>query len=367
MNVIFDPQIFSFQEYGGISQYFQQLFKCFVKMEGISPEILIRYSNNQYLNEFDDIHIKHFFPFYRFKGRNEIIKLLNRIYVRNTFRRKPAPDLFHPTYYHPYFLDLLGNIPSVLTIYDMAHEHYPQMFSKYDYTIKNKRNVAGKVNRIISISENTKADIISILKIPASQIDVIPLASTLSLDVSKKPSFSLPENFILYVGKRNTYKNFLFLLQAFSSFLTRNNKLTLVCAGGGILSRQELMSIESLQLTNNIIQMKVDDATLAYLYSKAKAFVHPSLYEGFGIPVLEAFTCGCPAILSNKSSLPEVGGDAAQYFDPENIESLTTKMAEVLESSTLSDSMKSNGFRRSKLFSWENTAQKTLETYRKVV
>jgi glycosyltransferase involved in cell wall biosynthesis len=113
--------------------------------------------------------------------------------------------------------------------------------------------------------------------------------------------------------------------------------------------------------------MAVNDNILAHLYSKAQALVFPSLYEGFGIPVLEAFACECPALLSNRSSLPEVGGDAALYFDPESVPNLVERLAEVLENNVLVDSMRINGLRRLKLFSWENTARKTIETYRKVV
>jgi glycosyltransferase involved in cell wall biosynthesis len=339
MNVLFDPQVFSFQEHGGISRYYYQLFKTFLGMEDITPELIIKYSNNRYITNFDNVHIKQFFPAHRFKGRNEIIKLLNRIYVRSSFSRLTGSYVFHPTYYHPYFLDLIGDIPFVLTIYDMAHEHYPRMFSKFDFTFEHKKKVAHKANRIIAISEHTKNDIIALLKIPASKIDVIPLATTLSCAGVKEPSTSLPNQFILYVGKRNTYKNFFFLLQAINELFKKVNNYFLVCAGGGTFTNQEIREIERLHLSKRIVQIHADDALLAYLYSKARAFVYPSLYEGFGIPVLEAFACGCPAIVSNRSSLPEVGGDAAQYFDPENPESLVSALSEVLNSNGLADNM----------------------------
>jgi glycosyltransferase involved in cell wall biosynthesis len=360
MNVLFDPQVFSFQEQGGISRYFYQLFKTFLNMEGITPELIIKYSNNRYITNFDDVHVKQFFPAHRFKGRNEIIKLLNRMYVRNSFPQRSG------SYYHPYFIDLIGDMPFVLTIYDMAHEHYPHMFSRYDFTSEHKKKVALKANRIIAISEHTKNDIITLLKIPASMIDVIPLATTLSCADAKAPSIPLPNHFILYVGKRNTYKNFFFLLQAIKVFFKTNTKCFLVCAGG-TFTKQEIREIERLHLSERIIQIHADDTLLAYLYSKARAYVNPSLYEGFGIPVLEAFACGCPAIVSNRSSLPEVGGDAAQYFDPEDPSSLVTALSEVLNNNDAADHMRKRGLERVKLFSWDDTARKTLETYKKVL
>jgi glycosyltransferase involved in cell wall biosynthesis len=275
--------------------------------------------------------------------------------------------VFHPTYYNPYFLDVIKDIPFVLTIYDMSHELYPDSFSRFDFASKYKTMLASKANRIIAISENTKKDIIRILQIPDSKIDVTPLATDLSLIKMKTPAVSLPERFILYVGKRNTYKNFFFLLKAFSSLTGMNNKYSLVCAGGGPFNKQESCEIDKLKSSDKVIQLNANDDELAYLYSKAKAFVYPSLYEGFGIPVLEAFACGCPAIISNRSSLPEVGGEAAQYFDPENSESLTDKLNAVLENENLAHELRVKGLERVKLFSWKQTALQTLETYKKVI
>lgn len=367
MNVVFDPQVFSFQEYGGISRYYCELFKQFTLMEGIEPSLIIEYSNSHYLPELHLVKAKHFFPSHRFKGRNEIIKLLNRMYVKRNFHLKSRPDVFHPTYYHPYFIDLLGDIPFVLTIYDMSHELYPQLFSRFDFTAENKKKVSAKASRIIAISEHTKKDIVSFLNIPASKIDVIPLATTLSPSSMGNTAIPLPNNYILYVGKRNTYKNFSFLLEAIKTLSQMNITSSLVCAGGGKFTPQERKEIHRLQLSDKIIQMDIRDNLLAYLYSKAQAFVFPSLYEGFGIPILEAFACGCPVVLSNRSSLPEVGGDAARYFDPESVLSLAEKLAEVVEDKALADNMRTKGFNRSKLFSWENTALKTIETYKKVL
>ena len=367
MKVTYDAQVFSFQEYGGISRYYCELMKQFSLMDGIEPSLIIRYSNSHYLREFPSIHAKPFFPSFRFKGRNEIIKLFNRRYVRHHIHRTLQPDIFHPTYYDPYFLDFLNELPFVLTIYDMSHELYPQFFSIYDFTAENKKKVAAKAARIIAISENTKKDIITLLNIPASKIDVIPLATTLSPNGMLQTAMPLPANYFLYVGKRNTYKNFPFLLDALHILSKRENHSSLICAGGGPFTTEERKTIQRLQLTEKVIQQDIDDRALASLYSSAQALVFPSLYEGFGIPVLEAFACGCPVLLSNRSSLPEVGGDAANYFDPENVSSLVEKLSEVLEDKTLADGLRSKGINRLKLFSWTRTALKTLETYQQAV
>jgi glycosyltransferase involved in cell wall biosynthesis len=367
MNMTFDAQVFSFQERGGISRYYCELFKQFSAMEGIEPSLIIKYSNNHYLSDLDFIRVKHFFPSYRFKGRNEIIKMLNRIYVKRNIHLISQIDVFHPTYYDPYFLDLLGDTPFVLTIYDMSHELYPQLFSKFDFTAKNKKKTTAMASRIIAISEHTKKDVVALLNIPASKIDVIPLAASLSPSTIDNKVIPSLDNYILYVGKRNTYKNFSFVLKAMKALSQMNSHCSLLCAGGGKFTALEQKDINSLQLSDKIIQMDVHDNELAHLYSKAQAFVFPSLYEGFGIPVLEAFACGCPALLSNRSSLPEVGGNAALYFEPESVPSLVERLSEVIENKTLADDMRTKGLNRLKLFSWKNTALKTIETYKKVV
>ena len=367
MNVVFDGQAFSFQEFGGISRYYSKLLEHFAETPGISAELLIKYSNNVHLNELHLVQTRPFFASFRFKGRNEIIKFLNRLYFKRVFSSKVDGQVFHPTYYHPYFLDLLGNTPFVLTIHDMAHERYPEMFSKFDHTSSNKRIVAHRANRIIAVSEYTKNEIVSLMGIESSRIDVVPHATTLTAPNVNHPRVPLPDEYILYVGKRNTYKNFPILLQTLHLLRVSGRKSSLICAGGGFFTKQELTEIGRLNLGEVVLQMSADDNLLAYLYSRAKAFVYPSLYEGFGIPILEAFACGCPAILSNRTSLPEIGGDAARYFDPENASDLSGILLEVLQNSELAQNMRTKGLERIKLFSWERTAKKTMETYQKVV
>ncbi|MHA2033445.1 MAG: glycosyltransferase family 4 protein, partial [Candidatus Kariarchaeaceae archaeon] len=155
-------------------------------------------------------------------------------------------------------------------------------------------------------------------------------------------------------------------IKALSSLIKQDGSLYIVCAGGRKFSRKELKLFEQLKIQNNIIQMKVNDDVLAQLYSNAKVFVYPSLYEGFGIPVLEAFNCGCPALLCDRSSLPEIGGDAAVYFNPEDEQSLIFSSRNIIENIEFRNELIKKGYERAKLFSWQTTANKTLETYRKV-
>jgi glycosyltransferase involved in cell wall biosynthesis len=364
MKVIYDHQAFSFQEYGGISRYFSELIKFFRTKNIIETEILISYSNNQYLS--DIVKVKTFFPWFRFKGRNKIIEYLNRSASVKRLREPKDYTIFHPTYYDPYFLKAIGDIPFILTIHDMAHEHYPGSFSRLDFTAKNKKILASKAARIIAISEFTKKDIIETYNIQESMIDVIYHASSFSLKKKDSVNISLPDDYILFVGKRNTYKNFLFFLRATQKVLSLKSNYYIVCAGGGRFNKSEAALIDELKLSDKIIQLPVDDNLLACIYSRAKVFVFPSLYEGFGIPVLEAFANGCPAVLSNNTALPEVGGDAALYFNPQNEENLISVLLEVLEKEDLRKDLIEREFKRAELFSWEKTAEMTLNTYKKI-
>jgi len=364
MNIVYDFQAFSIQEFGGISNYYYQLVKNISEKKGNDAKIIIKYSNNYYLDELGYYDTVKFFPENRFKGRNEIIKRLNQKYFRKTIKMNRNVDLFHPTYYDPYFLKLIPNIPFVLTIHDMTHELFSKSFSNFDNTEKNKKILAQKAERIIAISESTKKDIVNILKIPETKIDVIYHASSISELTQIKPSVNLPERYLLFVGKRNTYKNFLFFLEAVSSM---REKINIVCAGGGKFNFSELQILSKLNLSDRILQLNVTNAELSYLYSNAVAFVFPSLYEGFGMPVLEAFSCGCPAILSETSSLPEIAGESALFFNPHKIESLRKVLEEILEDQKLAESITALGYQRVKIFSWEKTAKKTIEVYNKAL
>jgi len=367
MNVYYDAQVFSFQDYGGISRYFSEIIRYFLQQQEITPNILVRYSNNRYLKDFPQYHAEPLFPNRKFKGKHELLKYLNRSFARKNFGRNVQPDIFHPTYYDPYFLDILGDVPFVVTVFDMTHELYPDQFHPFDYTSKNKRIVTAKANRIIAISESTKRDLVRLFNIPESKIDVVPLAANIIPGAQQAPQVFIRGKYILYVGKRNTYKNFPFLLQALQAFKSYQQDIKLVCAGGGAFSVKEQQNINNLGLDNSVIQLEVNDRELAYLYSHTVALVYPSQYEGFGIPILEAFICKCPVLASDRSSLPEVGGDAAKYFNPEDPSTLVDLLKEVWNNTLLSEEMRAQGLKRAKLYSWEQTAKATLKIYKSII
>ena len=368
MKVFFDHQIFNLQKYGGISRYFYELYKELneEKFPNITAEISLLTTENHYLKNgsFGNI-ISPKISYYN-KHTKKLFNYFNYLHSLYTLKLENY-DIFHPTYYNKYFLDNIGEKPFILTIYDMIHERFSDdFFNGDDSTIANKELLAKKADKIIAISESTKKDIIECYNISSDKIKVIYLGSSLKPNNNKKIRL-INKDYILYVGNRKKYKNFNLFLKSVSNILKKDKNISLFCAGGGSFDDNEIKLINSLNLENLVYQKNVNEDELSSLYNNAKAFVFPSLYEGFGIPVLEAFSMGCPVVLSNTSSLPEVGGDAAVYFNPENKEDMENKIDKVINDDNLRTEMREKGYKQLTKFSWSNTATETLKLYRSVI
>ena len=177
----------------------------------------------------------------------------------------------------------------------------------------------------------------------------------------------MPEKYILFVGNRASYKNFDNFSKALIPLFKINKKLNAVCAGGGEFSDKEINFFKTFNITDKFRQYSVNDSDMTLLYKNALVFVFPSLYEGFGLPILEAFNCGCPVAASNRGSLPEIAGNAAAYFNPEDISSITDAINNIIADDGTKEKMKKNGFEQLKKFSWEKTAEKTLDVYNSIL
>lgn len=384
MRILYDFQAFNLQEYGGISRYFYELLLAYKASESVDCDLLCLYSNNHYIKSFSiggktlrdlDFPYRSFMWGLNFKWKEKLFHLRNKTfnilpplamnkYLAIKSLKDQNYDLFHPTYYHPYFLQYIGDKPFVLTVYDMIHEIYSEYFSPTDKTKEWKRLLAQKAKKIIAISENTKKDLIKLYGLSDKKIEVIHLGNSLETQTHTQTAhIKLPSKYILFVGNRSAYKNFNFFIKAVTSLLKQDKDLHIICTGGGHFSPEEQAYFESLNIEGQIQQYSIDDSTLAFFYKKALAFVFPSLYEGFGLPVLEAFSCGCPVILSNTSSLPEIAQNAGYYFDPTNEGSMREAIIRVINDKELRTELIGEGYQQLKLFSWENTAQKTRELY----
>jgi glycosyltransferase involved in cell wall biosynthesis len=249
----------------------------------------------------------------------------------------------------------------------MTHELYPEYFTYDPELFILKEKLIKAADHIIAVSENTKNDIISILDIDPQKISVVYHASELLPAEEKNELINeLPKRYLLYVGDRNGYKNFWFFIHSIKDLFRKYNDLELICTGVPF-SLNEIKLFKALGINDRIRCLFFDETSLFSLYKKAEAFVFPSLNEGFGIPILEAFQSGCPALLSNKSCFPEIAGEAAIYFDPRNRNEISNTIEEVLNNQQLRESLIKEGKERLKYFSWKKSSEKTLDVYKKLI
>lgn len=252
----------------------------------------------------------------------------------------------------------------------MIHELFPQMFSAIDRTSKWKRKTLNRVEHIICISKSTKDDLVELFGLDTKKISVVHLGvDTTFFSHPNIPAIEETSRpFLLYVGKRNKYKNFRSLLKALASSKQLKKDFDLVAFGGGSFDFSETKLISSLGFTENRIrQISGSDEKLIDLYQRASALVFPSLYEGFGLPPLEAMACSCPVISSNTSSMPEVIANAGEYFDPSSIDDIKRAIGDVVYSPTRIDNLKELGSERAQHFRWDKCAKETLDVYEKIL
>ena len=279
--------------------------------------------------------------------------------------------LYHETTFFPPAVD---KVPVVFSLYDLSLLKYKDYHPKervWFFKLFFKRRLS-YATHIITISEFLREEIITELKFPPSKVSAIPLAPSIIFYPrtneqinSVLNQFKLPSEYILFVGTIEPRKNLVLLLEALKIMKT---KVPLVIAGWkGWGEKQLKRKLKELGLEKQVfLTGYVDNNTLACLYSGAQAFVYPSLYEGFGLPVLEAMACGCPVICSNKASLPEVAGEAALYIDPYNPESLANTLERLLTDTEMRKAFVKAGLKRTKQFSWQKTALKTIEVFKQV-
>ncbi len=237
----------------------------------------------------------------------------------------------------------------VTTIHDMVVYKFPHSSHSNIVTVQKRRLewVKKECDAVIAVSASTKKDIVEILGIDEKKIKVIYEASNMQ---PPKEKYKPKKPYILAVGTREPRKNLDRLVKAFQSLKQKDVELIMV----GNYKKVEVVNALGY----------VSSEKLAELYSGALALVYPSIYEGFGIPILEAFNCGCPVVTSNLSSMPEVGGKAAIYADPLSISDIAEKIDYVLDlSSSKRKELIEKGFSQAQKFSWENTAKETIKVY----
>lgn len=344
----------------------------------------------------DDQNIFRLFSFYgdetaffREVGRGKNVELESKHYPGRFFRLMllalyksgispdflvGSVDVFHsPDHVFP----ACKKIPTVLTIHDLAFLLYPE-----NYTRINRAYLSAMVPQsvkqaasIIAVSKQTKEDLVRMVGVPEERISVIyngiesnfrPMTRDECEATWQK--YSLPKGgYLLYVGTLEPRKNIAGLIRAYAK-IQKNPGISqrlVICGGLGWLYRELFGLVNELGLRKEIIFTgHVPNKDLPAIYCGAELLVYPSIYEGFGLPVLEAMACGTPVITSNVSSLPEVAGDAALLISPNDVEELTEAINRLLSDSELRKEFAKRGLERAKLFSWEKTARETLQVYK---
>ncbi len=368
MRVAYDPQIFSRQVYGGVSRYFCEIAARISNAPDVQVSIVAPLYINSYLEKMP-LGIVAGFRAPRVERLRRWLRALE-ILIADGMLRATAPDIVHETYFSPRQTGP-RHVCRVLTIYDMIHEKFASYFSPGNKTAHHKALAAKRADHVICISESTRRDVIEILQLPPERTSVIHLGFDLMIaggDRDEGEVLPMKKPFLLYVGTRGGHKNFLRLLEAYGASQQLRACYSLICFGGGPFDKEELSAIHRLGLDRSQVrQLGGDDRLLASLYTCASAFVYPSLYEGFGIPPLEAMSHDCPVICSNTSSIPEVVGDAGEYFDPGEIDSIGAAIECVIKSKARREELIAKGRERRNCFGWDRCASETLDVYRKLI
>ena len=348
-------------ESSGIGTYIKNLVCLLPK---ISRDEYVLFGSRSKLEKYNLPVIEADFPIYGVKEQIFFPRII----------KKEKLDLFHATHYT---IPVMYFGKMVVSVHDLIHLVYPEYLSSkpaYYYAKFMMASACRKAKKIITISENTKKDIIKYFHIEPSKIEITYPAVSDDFNPSQAKSEIMKKKYgeyILYVGAIRPHKNILRLLDAFNKLKKEKkikHKLILIGKGKIPYIYDVRKKISDFSLANEVLIMEeIEQDKLIDFYCGADLFVFPSLYEGFGLPPLEAMVCGCPVVCSNNSSLPEVVGDAALLVNPYNVNEITDAIYKILTNEKLKNNLVKKGFERAKMFSWKKMTEETLKIYEKVL
>ncbi|MCS7226321.1 MAG: glycosyltransferase family 4 protein [Gloeomargarita sp. SKYB31] len=367
MKIVFDHQIFSLQYTGGISRYFARLIENFISL-GEEVTVLAPLYANHYIADLPSPIIQGLPVHYLPPKGSHIVYRLNQWFSRLTVA-KYHYDVLHETYYS--ITPTITNVTArVITIHDMIPEQFPHFFKPHSQIWQRKQAAIRRADHIICVSHKTKADLCDICGISQEKLTVVYLGVDTSLAYEKDAPIPIVHDrpFLLYVGKRSGYKNFSGLLKAIATSAALRNTLDVIAFGGGPFTRAEWQLIQQLGLDGQRIrQVSGGDVLLAKYYRAAAAFIYPSLYEGFGLPPLEAMLNDCPVVVSNRGAIPEIVGPAGEYFDPDDPDAIAKAIIRAIFDQTRRTELIAAGRQRVAQFSWRRCAEQTRDVYQQVL
>ena len=367
MKIFYDHKIFCKQERGGPSKYFLELTQKLIETN-VNAKIFAGFHLNKFLKENskkNNIGFEKKLPFSNYLVKTNFVLKLNQFneILNLKFIKKFNPDIIHTTYYNGNFDSY--NKPLVVTVYDLIHELFYKSYG-YKSPQLTKKIVLERADHIICISKSTANDLTKFYEVDPNKISITYLG------VEKKlvSSFNSPVDFpyILYVGNRHKYKNFQVFLKSLSINLKILENFKVILFGGEKLTKHEINLIKSYNLdAKNFLFFEGNNDLLNIFYQNARLLIYPSKYEGFGLPILEGFSNNCPVVCSDIPVFREVANEAAEYFDPNNADSVAESMHKVLFSDFIRNELINKGKQRLKFFDWMKCAKETKEIYKKLI
>lgn len=361
VRVSWDEQIFAIQPYGGISRMFAELAREFAS--GSVPDVELLPLSAPIVNRFvlDDPRLSATLDVT--ESPNPWISLAHYFTRR---RRDLAADLIHNTFYLPRGLSRDSGDKRIVTVHDMIPELVPHVRRRLDWLTLKKRYVES-ADHVICVSQATREDLVKVYGLIDAPITVVHhgVDARFRPDVPKHDF--LPERYVLFVGNRSHYKDADVLFRAFSEIARIDKDVSLLCVGGAGISPTESQQLMDLGIRDRVSQRFLGDDSIVSAYAHAEVFVFPSHFEGFGLPALEAMASGVPTVLAGATSLPEVGGDAAVYFDPGDAVQLAGLLRDLLVDDGARVEMRRRGLARAMEFTWSRASEETAEVYRSVL
>jgi glycosyltransferase involved in cell wall biosynthesis len=363
----FDYQIFAMQAYGGISRYFCELYTQLRSDPEFEPSAIAPFHVNGHLRDMQGTRKATFLG--SFRGASRLALLLDARLERGA-NFVVNPSLIHETYYRA-SAPSHREVPRVTTVHDMIPELFCDSFFRGDPLLAAKRASVQRADRVICSSETTRRDLILQYGLPREKTCVVHLGcSTFSRTAPEtRGGPDRPARpYLLYVGPRAGYKNFDRLLIAYGSSRRLKSAFDLLAFGGGPWGPSDMSRVHRHSVDPAKVHHRFGgDEILAALYEGASALVYPSLYEGFGMPPLEAMSYGCVPVCSHSGSIPEIAGPAAAYFDPTDPESIRSVLEDVLFSDSRRSELARLGQERVKKFSWQRCASEIKDVYRELL
>ncbi len=365
LSIAFDHQIFDLQRYGGVSRYFVEIANELALDPSLQVAIEAPLHINEYLRSVrSPVRGTALYVGGIAKVRR-LAHTVNALLMPPLLRRR-KPDIVHRTYYAAGQPAVKG-ARSVITVYDLIHERMGSGMA-HDTPARHKRAAIAEADHAICISESTRRDLIELFGVEPQKTSVVHLGFSLmtAQDTIRAP---LPEReFILYVGLRGNYKNFQGLLDAYAASARLRDRFDIVCFGAAPFTAEETLAIAASGARAGAVQqIGGADSVLQQCYQRASMFVYPSLYEGFGIPPLEAMSFACPVLCCPVASMPEVVGDAAAFFEAGNVDALVAAIDRVSTDAPFRAELVRRGTERLAHFSWKQCAEQTLQVYQKVM